>query len=659
MAYNPHIASQLSTVNSSATILTAGSTFTGVWEDTIGFNTITHAAKTDKAGTLYLEFSPDGSNADSSLSFSVAADTNEVHRLSCTRRYFRMRFTNTSASDQTYFRAQTLLGNHPLLTSALNSTIQSDADTIISRSILYGETDSGTFTAVPITGEGHLEVAIHGPLTPFGAISVENLLPLVQVDGVHGINSYESIATTGLAVELTAPTPGTSSGVVSAANNLLKCETGTTIYSFASLQSVNRARYRAGQGLVARYTALWSAPAAQSILVAGVGTAESGFFFGYNGTVFGILHSTGNTREIQTLTVTGATSTGGTVVFRLNGLDYTVTLPVAATTARTAYDISRQTFPGWTTEQVGSTVIFLADSVGDKAGTFTLTLGTAVGTAGTFAQTTAGASTADTWIAQADWNTDRMDGTGSSGVTLDQTKGNVFQINIQYLGFGAVSFQIEASLAPNNPTWITVHTLLAQNSRTSVTQTQPTFPFTIAAYSGGSTTNVSVQTGSFAVFLAGQKVLNGPRMTYTREAAGYVASAAATYYPLFTVRNQSIYTARANQSLINIISIAAAHTDNTIVTVYLIRNATLIGPVSFAVWSTNSCSCVDQGATTCTFSSNEQLLFTLPIGAAGEANLIFSDEIILQPGETITLAARTTSGTTPYFACSLNTREDQ
>jgi hypothetical protein len=91
------------------------------------------AVKTDQNGTLYIEFSPDGTNWDSSLSFSVAADSREVHRFTVTNQYLRVRFTNTSASPQTYFRLQTLLGSYQSLTSALNSTVQQDADTLVVR----------------------------------------------------------------------------------------------------------------------------------------------------------------------------------------------------------------------------------------------------------------------------------------------------------------------------------------------------------------------------------------------------------------------------------------------------------------------------------------------------------------------------------------------
>ena len=116
--------------NGSTSALNSSDTFTGTGKDVSIFSSVVVACKTDQNGTLYIEFSTDNSNWDSSLSFSVVAGSNEVHRLTVTRRYFRVRFTNTSASNQTYFRLQSLLGSQYSLTSPLNSQIQNDADTL-------------------------------------------------------------------------------------------------------------------------------------------------------------------------------------------------------------------------------------------------------------------------------------------------------------------------------------------------------------------------------------------------------------------------------------------------------------------------------------------------------------------------------------------------
>ena len=46
----------------------------------------------------------------------------------------------------------------------------------------------------------------------------------------------------------------------------------------------------------------------------------------------------------------------------------------------------------------------------------------------------------DTKIAQADWNIDKLDGTGDSGITLDPTGTQIFFADFEWLGVGTVSF---------------------------------------------------------------------------------------------------------------------------------------------------------------------------------------------------------------------------
>lgn len=523
--------------------------------------------------------------------------------------------------------------------------------------IIYGTNDRGQSQSIPVTGEGHLEVAIHGPTNPFGSVHTEGLTPVFQTDPVYGINTAEVNTSSGLSYD-PGPVPGSNSASVTAANNLFTCATGTTAYSFGSLQSRRRARYRPGQGVVGRFTALWSAPAASSITVAGFGTGESGYYFGYNGTSFGILHSTGGVRTVLTLTVTAA-ATGGTVVFRLNGLDYTVTLPSGGgSIPRTCYDISQQSFPGYRVFPRGSTVVFLSDSVGVKGGTFTMTRGTEAAIVGTFATTVAGVAATDVWIPQSEWNTDKCDGSGASSFVLDKTKGNVFQIGIAYLGFGATTFSVmQPSTAGNNATWTVVHVINNPNTRTSTHNSQPSYPFTMAAYSSGSTTNVSVSVASFAAFTEGEKRLTGPRMSYFNTTG--VTSSTSAYTPIFTVRNATVYGGRANQSVVNILSIGGASVSNTgITSFYLIRDATLGGPASFAAYGTTSTTFVDTAATSCTFASNTQVIWTGTVAKDGNFVFVFEDDITLQPGESATLAVRSVTATAVCVG-QLNTREDQ
>lgn len=522
---------------------------------------------------------------------------------------------------------------------------------------LKGTQDNGVAATIPVTSEGHLEVAIHDPILPFGSLHAEGLTPVFQVDAVYGINTFAVTATTGLSYDPGPGAPGANSGTNTGTGNLFTCSTGTTAYSFATMQSRRRLRYRAGQGIVGMFTALWSAPAASTTVVAGFGSSESGFYFGYNGTSFGILHSTGNTREIQTFTVTAAATAGGAVTFTLNGLDYAQTLAASATTTLTANDIATKSFPGWSVEARGATVIFLANSAGNKAGTFSVTPG-ASGLTGSYAETLAGATTADTWIEQADWNGDPCNGTGASGFTLIKTNGNLFKIEIAYLGFGPIRFYVmQPSTNGNNATWINVHTINNPNARTTVNANQPSFPFTMAAYSAGSTTNVSVAVGSFAGFTEGRRLLNGPRMTYFNTTA--VTSSTSAYTPIFSIRNDYVYSTRANQTVVNLLSAGGAtKSTNGVTTFYLLRNATLTGPVSWAVWSSTSCTYADSGATGCSFSDNNQVIWSCTVSESGQFVFSFDDDITLQPGETVTLAVRSVTATATCVG-QINTREDQ
>lgn len=115
--------------NGSTTLLTASSTFTGTWTNVSAYSSVIIAAKTDQNGKIYIDFSPDGVNTDSTLTRYYRTDQIEPpHRFTITRKYFRIRFENTTASDQTYLRLQTLLGNHTDLNTPCDSILSQDFD---------------------------------------------------------------------------------------------------------------------------------------------------------------------------------------------------------------------------------------------------------------------------------------------------------------------------------------------------------------------------------------------------------------------------------------------------------------------------------------------------------------------------------------------------
>lgn len=120
--------------NSSTAALTSSSVFTGTAQDALGYDSLVVAVATDQDGTLQVQFSTDGTNWDSTLTrYYRTARINAPHRYTLTRRYFRVVFTNTSASNQTYFRLQTLLGDKSELNATTDSTLPQDFDATVVR----------------------------------------------------------------------------------------------------------------------------------------------------------------------------------------------------------------------------------------------------------------------------------------------------------------------------------------------------------------------------------------------------------------------------------------------------------------------------------------------------------------------------------------------
>jgi hypothetical protein len=545
---------------------------------------------------------------------------------------------------------QSLAGSQPILTSALNSAVQTDADAVLTRGILMGQTDSGSFVNVPVTPEGHLEVALHDPILPFGSVHVENMTPIFQMDAVYGVNAEQWNSTTIL------------SGTATASDSCFTVGTGVTQFGRGSLVTKKRLRYRSGQGFIGRFTAGFSAGVASGFQVAGFGHAEDGLFFGYFGADYGIYYSQRGVVECRTLTISAGAATAGNAVVTLNGTAFNVAVTNANNIQRLVYELSIATYEGWVAQAVGATVVFQRVVAGAASGTYSLAVGTSSGLAGTFAQTKAGVAITTSFTTQANWNGDKLDGTGGSGVTIDPTKLNVYQIGMQYLGAGAIKFQIEVVPDGNNATWATVHTLRLPNTLTTSSFGNPSFPFTMSATNtSNSGTDLTIKSASVGGFIEGMKVLTGNRYSYYAQSTGV---GAANFQALFTLASTRYFKGRLNQAVINLLSVSGAIKHTSPVIYYLIKGGALAGNPNFAqiAGDVDSIALVDTSATTVT---GGRVLWSGHVGDTGEIDHHFgngsynAEELTLQPGEWVTLAAKATTGTPAYVTGSINTREDQ
>jgi hypothetical protein len=431
MSYSPIISGKVSPGNSTTTPLAGGATFTGVWEEISQYATIELIGQADVPGTLYWQSSIDGITIDRQIALNDGTTGDfGIHGLVVISKYGRVVIIN-GATPQASMRVQIIY--HPsakisIPTSRLSSNISDFSDVLPTRSFLSGRTNSGLTKNVPVDQEGHLEVALHSPRLPFGSIHTEVMTPVFQVDAVYGVNT--ELVNTG----------AFGSGTVTTDDSLFCVSTGVTIFSTAFVQSKKRLRYRPGQGVIGRFTMKFSTPVANSYQVIGVGHAEDGVYFGYKDTDFGILHSYRGKRHVESLQITTGSSTAENVTVELNGNNYSVAVTNSGNIQRTVWEIAEGDYPGWDAYPDGDKVVFVNNNAGAKGGAYSLTATTAVGA---FSNVQTGAAATEDFIPQTSWNGDRLDGTGSSGMVIDPTKGNVAEIGIQYLGFGTITFQVE------------------------------------------------------------------------------------------------------------------------------------------------------------------------------------------------------------------------
>ena len=122
-----------STVNSSTSTLAGAATFTGTAEQN-SLPDVMASCYADVAGTLYFDFSVDGTNWRTfpTNGFAVSAGIHEFHTAVKGPRYFRVRFVN-GASAQSTFQLYIYFGQFRQPSAPLNQPLGLDSDAILVR----------------------------------------------------------------------------------------------------------------------------------------------------------------------------------------------------------------------------------------------------------------------------------------------------------------------------------------------------------------------------------------------------------------------------------------------------------------------------------------------------------------------------------------------
>lgn len=487
-----------------------------------------------------------------------------------------------------------------------------------------------------VTGAGASDVNIVEPSTAFGEVTVAEMTPLVQMQFVYGANPRLVQTITG------------GSGTTSTANSVITVSTGTTIGSHEHVESVAHAKNYPGQGRLARWTALYpTGGVATGEAIAGIGNDEDGLFFGFEGIGFGILHRSDGRYEYQELAISnGATIAGGTITITLDGVATEVEVVNGDSPQAVVRAIVATAFTQWDHDADGAEVIYYSHLASDKTGLFSLVDTDSTGVVGVFTELVQGVVSTDDWIPQTDWNVDNLDGdddgANPSGMLLDTTLGNVYQVQFQWLGFGEIRFRIEN---PATGRLIIVHRIKYTNSQTMPSLQNPTLPMFLGVDNGSTGFDIKIQASSMAVFVEGR--INPATEGVASSAIGTASGDITTETPLLCVRGKRVFQGVENRVawIPKVLSFSAAGTGGAKFTTLRVTINPIIGgdPVFNDLSTATSILETDTLGTTLTGGA---VVGSFEFGASVE-NFVLDLEpftVKQEPGTTVCFSAQTDGG---------------
>ena len=139
-------------------------------------------------------------------------------------------------------------------------------------------------------------------------------------------------------------------------------------------------------------------------------------------------------------------------------------------------------------------------------------------------------------VAQSDWNVDKLDGTGVSGITLDSSKAQILWMDVEWLGLGTVriGFVIGGQM-------VQCHSFHHANLIQSTYMTTASLPLRYEITNTGITTSSSLmkQVCSTVISEGGYQLSGLQQAVGTPITAPYSMSVAGTFYPIISIRLKS------------------------------------------------------------------------------------------------------------------------
>lgn len=144
-------------------------------------------------------------------------------------------------------------------------------------------------------------------------------------------------------------------------------------------------------------------------------------------------------------------------------------------------------------------------------------------------------SVVDTAVAQTNWNTDKLDGTGASGIAVDVSKQQLFFMDFTWLGLGRVNFGFELA----GQVYI-CHQFTFDNQLSAPYSQYGTLPVRTELLNTAST-SATMHLTCAAVVTEGQHTNNSGLFQTVNTGYTYTAVLAATDQPILALRKKAAY----------------------------------------------------------------------------------------------------------------------
>lgn len=467
------------------------------------------------------------------------------------------------------------------------------------------------------------------PRTAFGEVQSVQPVPVIQITAQYGLRSEVEAVAIG--------------GSASAVDSKFRVSTGNGPGNISSIASTRLATYRAGQGLLARFTALYTQGQPNSSQVAGLLTSESLIGFGYNGDEFGIVLARGGELEQWEIQITSGATGSESATVTIDSNNYSVPL-TAGTPQKNAYEIAvslNAQVLGYGFSSVGDVVEVLGQLPDLGGGSFAFSSATATANLTNIQN---GLIPPETWVPKSEWNI-------QPDFDIDPALGNVYQVQMQYLGFGGISFFIEN---PVTARFEPVHTIQYANSSTIPSVSNPIFRVGWGVRNKGNTSDIVVEGASAAMFIEGETVVDTSTVGASQTQIGVTTTATA----ILSLQNRRTYSGTANRAEIIGRSLVLS-TDTTKTAKFeLILNPTIqsgeflefesLGDDNLGEIARNSATVIG-GQVIAAYDVKAASPFQVDIGNITSR---------LQPGDIFCIVARVSSGSASEMSAAITWQDD-